>query len=84
MDYFYVDIIYICKEPRNVEKASLIRIFGGVYVMLTGVDTGGKQTRVWVFKSPAANLTWQAGTPGEDDYIISFDVTFKRIWKTHI
>ena len=49
--------------------------------MLTGVDTEGKQTHE--FGSSEGKLSEQlvlgrAGTPGEDDYIISFDVTFKK------
>ena len=51
----------------------------GVYVMLTGVDVNGKQCHE--FGSSEGNLKEQlylnrAGTPGDDDYIISFDVTF--------
>ena len=51
----------------------------GVCVMLTGVDVNGKQCHE--FGSSEGNLKEQlylnrAGTPGDDDYIISFDVTF--------
>mgnify|MGYP000367510607 FL=1 len=47
--------------------------------MLTGVDVDGKQCHE--FGSSEGNLKDQlylnrAGTPGDDDYIISFDVTF--------
>lgn len=46
--------------------------------MLTGVDVNGKQCHE--FGSSEGNLKEQlylnrAGTPGDDDYIISFDVT---------
>ena len=52
----------------------------GVYVMLTGVDVNGKQTHE--FGSSEGNLKeklvlGRAGTPDENDYIISFDVTFE-------
>lgn len=50
----------------------------GVYVMLTGVDVNGKQCHE--FGSSEGNLKDQlvlnrAGTPGDNDVIISFDVT---------
>ena len=50
-------------------------------MILTGVDTVGKQCHE--FGSSEGNLKEQlvlnrAGTPGDDDYIISFDVTLKE------
>ena len=50
----------------------------GVYVILTGVDVNGKQTHE--FGSSEGNLKEmlylnRAGTPGDNDVIISFDVT---------
>ena len=47
----------------------------GVYVILTGVDVNGKQCHE--FGSSEGNLKEQlvlnrAGTPGDNDYIISF------------
>ena len=50
----------------------------GVYVILTGVDVNGKQTHE--FGSSEGNLKDmlylnRAGTPGDEDVIISFDVT---------
>ena len=49
-------------------------------MMLTGVDVNGKQTHE--FGSSEGNLKeklvlGRAGTPDENDYIISFDVTFE-------
>ena len=59
----------------------LMATLTGVYVILTGVDTVGKQCHE--FGSSEGNLKEQlvlnrAGTPGDDDYIISFDVTLKE------
>ena len=53
----------------------------GVYVMLTGVDVNGIQTAE--FGSSEGNLKDQLflnrpGTPGENDFIISFDVTLAK------
>ena len=53
----------------------------GVYIMPTGVDTEGKQAHE--FGSSEGNLKDmlylnRAGTPADDDYIVSFDITFKK------
>ncbi len=75
-----MDIIPISTKVLGVCGEGITHTVTGVYVMLTGVDTDGKQTHE--FGSSEGNLKEQlvlgrAGTPGEDDYIISFDVTFK-------
>lgn len=73
-----MDIIPISTKVLGKLGEGITHTLTGVYVMLTGVDTNGKQTHE--FGSSEGNLKDQlylgrAGTPGEDDYIISFDVT---------
>lgn len=76
-----MDIIPISTKVLGVCGEGITHTLTGVYVMLTGVDTEGKQTHE--FGSSEGNLKDQlvlgrAGTPGEDDYIISFNITFKK------
>lgn len=76
-----MDIIPISAKVLGKCGEGITHTLTGVYVMLTGVDTEGKQTHE--FGSSEGQLSEQlvlgrAGTPGEDDYIISFDVTFKK------
>lgn len=76
-----MDIIPISSKVLGKCGEGITHTITGVYVMLTGVDTEGKQTHE--FGSSEGKLSEQlvlgrAGTPGEDDYIISFDVTFKK------
>ncbi|MGF7017677.1 D-proline reductase (dithiol) PrdD [Lachnospiraceae bacterium PF1-21] len=75
-----MDIIPISTKVLGNIGEGITHTLTGVYVMLTGVDTVGKQTHE--FGSSEGNLKEQlylnrAGTPGDDDYIISFDVTLK-------
>jgi len=75
-----MDIIPISTKVLGKLGEGITHTVTGVYVMLTGVDVNGKQTHE--FGSSEGNLKdmlvlGKAGTPGEDDYIISFDVTFK-------
>lgn len=76
-----MDIIPISTKVIGKCGEGITHTITGVYVMMTGVDTEGKQTHE--FGSSEGNLKEQlvlgrAGTPGEDDYIISFDITFKK------
>lgn len=76
-----MDIIPISSKVLGKCGEGITHTITGVYVMLTGVDTEGKQTHE--FGSSEGTLKDQlvlgrAGTPGEDDYIISFDLTFKK------
>lgn len=75
-----MDIIPVSTKVLGVLGEGITHTLTGVYVMLTGVDVNGKQAHE--FGSSEGNLKEQlylnrAGTPGEDDYIISFDVTLK-------
>lgn len=74
-----MDIIPISAKVLGPIGEGITHTITGVYVMLTGVDVNGKQTNE--FGSSEGNLRdklllGRAGTPGENDYIISFDVTF--------
>ena len=74
-----MDIIPISTKVLGKLGEGITHTVTGVYVMLTGVDVDGKQCHE--FGSSEGNLKDQlylnrAGTPGDDDYIISFDVTF--------
>ena len=76
-----MDIIPISTKVLGKIGEGITHTITGVYVMLTGVDTVGKQTHE--FGSSEGNLKEQlylnrAGTPGDNDYIISFDVTLKE------
>ncbi len=73
-----MDIIPISTKVLGKIGEGITHTITGVYVILTGVDVNGKQTHE--FGSSEGNLKDmlylnRAGTPGEDDVIISFDVT---------
>ena len=73
-----MDIIPISTKVLGKIGDGITHTVTGVYVILTGVDVNGKQCHE--FGSSEGNLKEQlylnrAGTPGDDDYIISFDVT---------
>lgn len=75
-----MDIIPISTKVLGKMGEGITHTLTGVYVMLTGIDTEGKQTHE--FGSSEGNLKEQlffnrAGTPSEEDYIISFNVTLK-------
>lgn len=75
-----MDIIPISTKVLGKCGDGITHTVTGVYMMLTGVDTDGKPTHE--FGSSEGNLKdklvlGKAGTPDKDDYIISFDVTFK-------
>jgi len=75
-----MDIIPISTKVLGKLGEGITHTLTGVYVILTGVDTNGKQTHE--FGSSEGILRDKlylnrAGTPGDDDYIISFDVTLK-------
>ena len=76
-----MDIIPISTKVLGKCGEGITHTITGVYVMLTGVDTEGKQAHE--FGSSEGNLKDmlrlnKAGTPGDHDYIISFDVLFKK------
>ncbi len=78
-----MDIIPISTKVLGKLGEGITHTVTGVYVMLTGVDVNGKQCHE--FGSSEGNLKDQlylnrAGTPGDDDYIISFDVTLRLAW----
>ena len=73
-----MDIIPISTKVLGKIGEGITHTLTGVYVMLTGVDEKGIQTAE--FGSSEGNLKEQLflnrpGTPGDNDYIISFDVT---------
>jgi hypothetical protein len=73
-----MDIIPISTKVLGKIGEGITHTLTGVYVILTGVDTNGIQTHE--FGSSEGKLREQlylnrAGTPSENDYIISFDVT---------
>jgi D-proline reductase (dithiol) PrdD len=75
-----MDIIPISVKVLGKLGEGITHTLTGVYVMLTGVDTEGKQTHE--FGSSEGCLKEQlylnrAGTPASQDYIISFEVTLK-------
>ncbi|MDR1801074.1 MAG: proline reductase cluster protein PrdD [Lachnospiraceae bacterium] len=76
-----MDIIPISTKVLGKIGEGITHTLTGVYVILTGVDTEGKQTHE--FGSSEGNLKDmlvlnRAGTPSDDDYIISFDVTLTK------
>ncbi|MDD6920106.1 MAG: proline reductase cluster protein PrdD [Eubacteriales bacterium] len=76
-----MDIIPISTKVLGKIGEGISHTVTGVYVMLTGVDTVGKQCHE--FGSSEGILKEQlylnrAGTPGDNDYIISFDVTLEQ------
>ena len=73
-----MDIIPISTKVLGKIGEGITHTVTGVYVILTGVDTNGIQTHE--FGSSEGTLKEQlylnrAGTPGDNDYILSFDVT---------
>ena len=73
-----MDIIPISTKVLGKIGEGITHTITGVYVILTGVDVNGKQTHE--FGSSEGNLKDmlylnRAGTPGDEDVIISFDVT---------
>ncbi|MDR1017436.1 MAG: proline reductase cluster protein PrdD [Lachnospiraceae bacterium] len=76
-----MDIIPISTKVLGKIGEGITHTITGVYVMMTGVDTNGKQTHE--FGSSEGILKdklyfGRAGTPDVTDYIISFDITFKE------
>ena len=76
-----MDIIPISVKVLGKCGEGITHTITGVYVMPTGVDTEGKQAHE--FGSSEGNLKDmlhlnRAGTPADDDYIISFNITFKK------
>ena len=75
-----MDIIPISAKVLGNIGEGITHTVTGVYVLLTGVDVRGEQAHE--FGSSEGNLRdtlvlGRAGTPGENDYMISFDVTFQ-------
>ena len=73
-----MDIIPISTKVLGKIGEGITHTITGVYVILTGVDVNGKQTHE--FGSSEGNLKDmlylnRAGTPRDEDVIISFDVT---------
>ena len=73
-----MDVIPISTKVLGKIGEGITHTVTGVYVILTGVDVNGIQTHE--FGSSEGTLKEQlhlnrAGTPGDEDYIISFDVT---------
>lgn len=75
-----MDIIPISTKVLGKLGEGITHTLTGVYVILTGVDVNGKQAHE--FGSSEGFLRDKlylnrAGTPRDDDYILSFDVLFK-------
>ena len=76
-----MDIIPISVKVLGKCGEGITHTITGVYVMPTGADTEGKQAHE--FGSSEGNLKDmlylnRAGTPADDDFIISFDIPFKK------
>ena len=76
-----MDIIPISVKVLGKCGEGITHTITGVYVMPTGVDVDGEQAHE--FGSSDGNLKDmlhlnRAGTPADDDYIISFNITFKK------
>ena len=76
-----MDIIPISTKVLGDIGEGITHTLTGVYMILTGVDETGQQ--VSEFGSSEGNLQDKvhlnrAGTPSEDDFIISFNVTLKE------
>ncbi len=76
-----MDIIPISTKVLGKCGEGITHTITGVYVMPTGVDVDGEQAHE--FGSSEGNLKDmlylnRAGTPADDDIIISFDITFKK------
>jgi len=72
-----MDIIPVSTKVLGKIGEGITHTLTGIYVVLTGVDTNGVQT--FEFGSSEGTLKDRlylnrAGTPGDNDYIISFDV----------
>ncbi len=75
-----MDIIPVSTKVLGKLGEGITHTLTGVYVLLTGVDVNGKQAHE--FGSSEGNLRERlylnrAGTPGDGDFILSFDVTLK-------
>ena len=75
-----MDIIPISTKVLGKLGEGITHTLTGVYVILTGVDVNGIQTAE--FGSSEGVLSdrlylGRAGTPSPEDFLISFDVTFK-------
>lgn len=75
-----MDIIPISTKVLGKIGEGITHTLTGVYVILTGVDVNGKQAHE--FGSSEGILKEKlylnrAGTPGDEDYILSFDVILK-------
>ncbi|MBP1744470.1 MAG: proline reductase cluster protein PrdD [Firmicutes bacterium] len=73
-----LDIFPISTKALGKIGEGITHTLTGVYVMLTGVDSGGMQlSRYGVSYGPLKEhlCFGRAGTPGRSDFIISFDVT---------
>ena len=75
-----MDIIPVSTKVLGKIGEGITHTLTGVYVILTGVDVNGVQTAE--FGSSEGILKeklfpGRAGTPSENDFIISFDVTFQ-------
>lgn len=73
-----MDVIPISAKVLGKIGEGITHTLTGIYVILTGVDVNGKQAHE--FGSSEGNLKeklylGRAGTPGENDFILSFDVT---------
>ncbi len=76
-----MDIIPISVKVLGKCGEGITHTITGVYVMPTGVDTEGIQAHE--FGSSEGKLSEmlhlnRAGTPADDDFIISFNITFKK------
>ena len=76
-----MDIIPISTKFLGKIGEGITHTLTGGYVILTGVDVNGKQTHE--FGSSEGDLKEKlylnrAGTPGDEDYILSFDVVLCR------
>lgn len=74
-----MDIIPISTKVLGKLGEGITHTLTGVYVMLTGVDVDGKQTHEFGSSEGILRerlMSGRAGTPGEEDVIISFDVVF--------
>jgi len=76
-----MDIIPISTKVLGVIGEGITHTLTGVYVMMTGADKNGVQMAE--FGSSEGILKeklflGKAGTPGENDYIIHVDITFKE------
>lgn len=76
-----MDIIPISVKALGKCGEGITHTITGVYVMPTGVDTEGIQAHE--FGSSEGKLSEmlhlnRAGTPADDDYIISFNIVFKK------